>query len=121
MTWQLSAPQSEAQWQAYYNLRYQVLRAPWGQAPGSERDELEAGSFHQMVTSADGEVLAVGRLHRLDDGRAQVRYMAVSPSSSRQRPRGNAVDGIGATSRSLGVISDSAKCSGKMLLVFTES
>lgn len=81
MTWQLSAPQSEAQWQAYYNLRYQVLRAPWGQAPGSERDELEAGSFHQMVTSADGEVLAVGRLHRLDDGRAQVRYMAVSPAA----------------------------------------
>jgi thioesterase domain-containing protein len=81
MTWQLSAPESEAQWQAYYNLRYQVLRAPWGQARGSERDELEAEAFHQMLTSETGEVLAVGRLHRLHDGRAQVRYMAVSPDA----------------------------------------
>ncbi len=84
MKWQLSAPQSAAQWQAYYNLRYQVLRAPWGQAPGSEQDELEDSSFHQMVSSEDGEVLAVGRLHRLADGRSQVRYMAVSPQAQGQ-------------------------------------
>lgn len=84
MTWQLSAPQSDAQWQAYYNLRYQVLRAPWGQALGSERDELEVAAFHQMVTAPNGEVMAVGRLHQLADGQAQVRYMAVSPQAQGQ-------------------------------------
>lgn len=78
MSWKLSAPQSDAQWQAYYNLRHQVLRAPLGLPLGSERDELEGEAFHQMITS-DDQVLAVGRLHRLADGRAQVRYMAVSP------------------------------------------
>lgn len=80
MSWQLSTPTTELQWQQYYELRYQVLRAPWGQPRGSERDELEVDAFHAMVQE-QGQVLAVGRLHRLADGRAQVRYMAVSEAA----------------------------------------
>lgn len=78
MNWQLSAPQTEAQWLAYYQLRWQVLRAPWDQPKGSEQDEHEAQSFHRMVCTEDGEVVAVGRLHKVDENTAQVRYMAVS-------------------------------------------
>lgn len=78
MNWQLSAPQTEAQWLAYYQLRWQILRAPWGQPQGSEQDELEADSFHRMVCTEAGEVVAVGRLHQVDQYTAQVRYMAVS-------------------------------------------
>lgn len=79
-SWQLCTPTTDPQWQQYYELRYQVLRAPWGQPRGSERDELEAESFHAMVHEGD-QVLAVGRLHRLEDGRAQVRYMAVAEAA----------------------------------------
>ncbi|RVT47940.1 GNAT family N-acetyltransferase [Rheinheimera sediminis] len=78
MNWQLSAPQTEAQWLAYYQLRWLILRAPWAQPKGSEQDELEAESFHRMVCTEDGEVVAVGRLHKVDEQTAQVRYMAVS-------------------------------------------
>lgn len=78
MNWQLSAPQTEAQWLAYYQLRWQVLRAPWDQPKGSEQDESEAVSFHRMVCTEAGEVVAVGRLHKVDENTAQVRYMAVS-------------------------------------------
>jgi thioesterase domain-containing protein len=78
LNWQLSAPQTEAQWSAYYQLRWKMLRAPWGQPEGSERDETEAESFHRMVCTETGEVVAVGRLHKLDENIAQVRYMAVS-------------------------------------------
>lgn len=78
MNWQLSAPHTEAQWLAYYQLRWQVLRAPWDQPKGSEQDELEAASFHRMVCTEDGEIVAVGRLHKVDENTAQVRYMAVS-------------------------------------------
>ena len=84
MKWQLIAPATEAQWQAYYQLRYQVLRAPWLQPPGSERDELEDIAVHRMIQSATGEALAVGRLHLLDAGTAQVRYMAVSEQARGQ-------------------------------------
>lgn len=78
MKWQLITPASEAQWQAYYQLRYLVLRAPWQQPPGSERDELEMQAHHRMIVNAAGEVLAVGRLHLVDATTAQVRYMAVA-------------------------------------------
>lgn len=76
----LVSPQTPAQWQAYYQLRWQVLRAPWQQPPGSEQDELEQSSFHQMLLDAQGQVAAVGRLHQVDNETAQVRYMAVAES-----------------------------------------
>jgi len=78
MKWQLITPATEAQWQGYYQLRYLVLRAPWQQPPGSERDELEPQAHHRMIVNAAGEVLAVGRLHLVDADTAQVRYMAVA-------------------------------------------
>ncbi|WP_231916649.1 bifunctional GNAT family N-acetyltransferase/hotdog fold thioesterase [Rheinheimera sp. SA_1] len=81
MKWQLITPATEAQWQGYYQLRYQILRAPWQQPPGSERDELEAQAQHRMIVDAAGEVLAVGRLHLVDADTAQVRYMAVAEAA----------------------------------------
>ncbi len=75
--WQLIEPQTPAQWQAYYALRYQILRAPWQQPPGSERDEAEDSASHRMIISAEGEALAVGRIQPLGQARAQIRYMAV--------------------------------------------
>lgn len=81
MKWQLITPATEAQWQDYYQLRYLVLRAPWQQPPGSERDELELKAHHRMIVNAAGEVLAVGRLHQVDADTAQVRYMAVAEAA----------------------------------------
>lgn len=77
--WQLRSPQTAEEWQAYYYLRWQVLRAPWQQPPGSEQDELENQAYHLMLLTEQGDVAAVGRLHRLGPAAAQVRYMAVAP------------------------------------------
>ncbi|WP_337880503.1 bifunctional GNAT family N-acetyltransferase/hotdog fold thioesterase [Rheinheimera sp.] len=79
MKWQLRSPQTPAEWQAYYLLRWQVLRAPWHQPQGSERDELEQDAFHSAAWTEQGEVVAVGRVHKINAQQAQVRYMAVSP------------------------------------------
>lgn len=76
--WQIKAPETEQEWQRYYQLRYDILRAPWQQPVGSERDELESAACHRMLVTPHGEVAAVGRLHKLADGGAQVRYMAVA-------------------------------------------
>lgn len=81
MKWQLITPTTEAQWQDYYQLRYLVLRAPWQQPLGSERDDLEATSYHRMIVDPAGKVLAVGRLHLVDAATAQVRYMAVAEAA----------------------------------------
>ncbi len=76
---EVRAPASGAEWAAYYALRWRVLRAPWNQPRGSEKDDLEGDAVHLMIGDADGRVLAVGRLHRLDDDSGQIRYMAVEP------------------------------------------
>ena len=79
--WQLVSPETPAQWQQYYQLRWQVLRAPWQQPPGSEQDALEAQAHHLMLVTSQGDVVATGRIHQLDAETAQVRYMAVADSA----------------------------------------
>ena len=72
------SPGTTEEFARYYELRWQVLRAPWSQPHGSERDELEADAYHVMASEADYGAVAVGRLHRLAEGEAQIRYMAVA-------------------------------------------
>ena len=76
----LVAPRTAPEWEIYFDLRWRVLREPWGQPRGSERDYLDAGSFHLMLRDPGGAVVAVGRLHLNSPSEAQVRYMAVDES-----------------------------------------
>lgn len=66
------------EWNAYYRLRWQILRAPYQQPIGSEKDELENEAFHACAFTEQQEVVGVARLHRLDERSGQIRYMAVS-------------------------------------------
>ncbi len=76
----IRSPESAAEWDAYYALRYRVLRQPWGAPPGSERDELEDIAIHRIAfDSKQCRVVGCGRIHRRSDGTAQIRFMAVEP------------------------------------------
>lgn len=76
----LVVPETAADRECYFELRWRVLRAPWHQPPGSERDEREEESIHLMVRGDNGRALAVGRLHLNSSVEAQVRFMAVDPA-----------------------------------------
>ncbi|MFO8023625.1 GNAT family N-acetyltransferase [Thiohalophilus sp.] len=76
---QIDTPRTPVQFDAYYELRWQVLRAPWHQSRGSERDEHEADATHRMILDNGQQLRAVGRLHALDSETGQIRYMAVDP------------------------------------------
>jgi len=82
--WSVIQPVSQEQWEAYYRLRFDVLRAPWNQEPGSERAEDDDKSVHGMIIDNNGKALAVGRIHRSNDGEAQIRFMAVDPQYQRR-------------------------------------
>ena len=73
------SPESEQEWHDYFRLRWQILREPWQQPEGSECDELEGQAFHLMALDVNRNILGTGRLHRLSDSSAQIRYMAVDP------------------------------------------
>ena len=71
-------PKSSEEFRKYYNLRYEILRKPWGQPKGSERDEGEETSIHRMlIDESTGKALAVGKLQLNSKDEAQIRYMAV--------------------------------------------
>jgi predicted GNAT family N-acyltransferase len=72
-------PQTPVEWEDYYDLRWRVLRAPWEQPRGSEKDDRETDSEHLMIVGPDSRPLAVGRLHFNTPAEAQVRFMAVDP------------------------------------------
>ena len=72
-------PKSSEEFRKYYNLRYAILRKPWGQPPGSERDDGEETSIHRMIIDEKTEdALAVGKLQFNSEDEAQIRYMAVA-------------------------------------------
>jgi len=72
-------PNSSAEFKQYYNLRYEVLRKPWLQPKGSEKDDGDKSSIHRMIIDeSNGKAVAVGRLQFNTSEEAQIRYMAVS-------------------------------------------
>lgn len=77
------SPANSQEWQRYYELRWRILRAPW-QSDGPDRDETDDTSTHRMVCQPDGAVVAVGRLHKVDDTTAQIRFMAVDSGEQRR-------------------------------------
>ena len=60
----------------YYHLRWKILRKPLDLEKGTEKDDLENESLHRVV-KIDNQIIGVGRLHFIDDSKAQIRYMAV--------------------------------------------
>ncbi|MEO6507973.1 MAG: GNAT family N-acetyltransferase [Chthoniobacterales bacterium] len=73
------SPVGEKEWEQYFDLRWRVLRAPWNQPRGSEKDDREDSSEHLMIPGPDSSPIAIGRLHFNSAEEAQVRFMAVDP------------------------------------------
>lgn len=80
----LRAPNTEEEFSKYYELRWQVLRKPWQQALGSEKDDHEKDAIHRMIIDEQSTVLAVGRLEKTTDKQGQVRFMAVDEKAQGQ-------------------------------------
>jgi predicted GNAT family N-acyltransferase len=102
---QLRPPRSPEEWERYYDLRWRVLRQPWDQPRGSERDDRETDSLHAALWDAKGEPVAVGRLHLNSPEEAQVRYMAVEPGQERQGLGGRILVELERQARQLGAAS----------------
>jgi N-acetylglutamate synthase-like GNAT family acetyltransferase len=74
----ITEPKSPTEFENYYRLRWEILRKPWNQPEGSEKDSMEADSIHAMAVNEEGEVKGVCRLQLNDRDTGQIRFMAVS-------------------------------------------
>ena len=72
----IKQPGSPEEFRRYYQLRWRLLRAPWGEPEGSEVDDLEDQCFH-IIAVNNQTVIGAGRLQYNSAHEAQIRYMAV--------------------------------------------
>ncbi|MBL0329607.1 MAG: GNAT family N-acetyltransferase [Bacteroidetes bacterium] len=73
----IKEPQTSQEFEAYYLLRYEVLRKPWNQPVGSEKDNFEDSSVHIMACDQNNNILGVCRLQYNSPSEAQLRFMGV--------------------------------------------
>ena len=70
-------PYHENRIEDYFFFRWKLLRKPWGQPKGTERDDQEENSLQRMIVDEEGNIIACGRFHLNSPHEAQIRYMAV--------------------------------------------
>jgi predicted GNAT family N-acyltransferase len=73
----LIQPQTSDDFEKYYRLRWEILRKPWNQPAGTEKDEHEDSAFHLMALNENNECTGVVRLQHNSATEGQVRFMAV--------------------------------------------
>ena len=76
-------PLTKEEFKKYYDLRWKVLRKPWKQPKGSEKDEREKESIHIMACIGS-KIVGAGRLHFNTEKEAQIRYMAIEEKYRRK-------------------------------------
>lgn len=74
----IKQPETDKEFEKYFEMRWRILRAPWNEPKGSETDDIEDSCFHVMATE-DDQLVGIGRLQFNSDNEAQIRYMAVEP------------------------------------------
>lgn len=81
----IKAPKTKEEFKEYYAVRYQVLREPYGQPKGTEKDDFEPISDHFMaVDDHTGAVVGVAKLFEKAPGVANVSHLAVAKNYLRQ-------------------------------------
>lgn len=79
----IRTPKTTAEWDAYYQLRFEILRAPWGQALGSEKTDGETAHQHFAYFNDQQQIIGVIRLDNCAAQTGQIRFMAVADAAQR--------------------------------------
>ena len=77
---EIKSPQADADWKAYYALRFNVLREPWNQPLGSEVLADEDQAIHAIAVAGE-QVLGVARMHESAAKQGQVRCVAIATAA----------------------------------------
>jgi len=91
-------PQSEDEFNSMYDLRWRILRKPWNQPKGSEKDEKESEALH-FIAKLDDRVVGTARFDTIKDRIGQIRYLAVDESFQRRGIGTNLLSSIHITAR----------------------
>ncbi|MHA1294352.1 MAG: GNAT family N-acetyltransferase [Promethearchaeota archaeon] len=76
-------PKDDVEFEKMYDLRWRILRKPWNQPRGSEKDELEQIS-HPFIALIQNKVIGTIRLQKNNEREGQLRYLAVEKAYRRR-------------------------------------
>lgn len=83
--YQIKTPITRDDFKAYYDLRYKVLREPWGLPRGSEKDDYEPISQHFMVVDdKTGAIVGCAKLFEKEKGVAWLSHLSVAHNYQKQ-------------------------------------
>lgn len=100
---EIRTPKTREDFKAYYDLRYRLLRQPWAQVRGTEKDDYEPLSQHFMaVDTANNEIVGVIKIYEKEPGVGCFSHMAVSSARQRQGIGKLLMDAVEAHARELG-------------------
>lgn len=91
-------PHTEVELEAMYNLRWRILREPWDQPRGSERDEKENDAM-KFIALLNNQVIGTARFHKITDHVGQIRYVAVDEAFQNKTIGTNLMSSIHMTAR----------------------
>ncbi len=98
-------PASPEEFETYYRLRHQTLRAPWGQPEGSERADDDDSAIHAMLVDGAGEAVGVCRLHLNTPQEGQLRFMGIRKDRQGQQLGNQLMQYLEARAKAIGASS----------------
>lgn len=90
---EIRVPQNKKEFEEMYCLRWRILREPWKQPKGSERDEKDKFSSKNtvhIIATWNKSIVGTIRLHKNTEDEGQLRYLAVD-EDFRNRGIGNSL------------------------------
>ena len=103
MNYIIKSPETELEWDKYFNFRWEMLRKPLGMSKETLKDKLEDESHHLIAVDEQKEVIGGGRLHFNNNREGQIRYMAVSNTIQRKGLGSAIVSELEAIAREKGI------------------
>ena len=100
----IQRPLSKEDYSIMYDLRWRVLRKPWNQPRGSEKDDLENDSY-PFIVILNNKIVATARFHKNSEEEGQIRYLAVEKKYRKKRIATKLLQYIEGFAISLGVSS----------------
>lgn len=78
---EIRAPKTADEWEAYYDIRYRLLRKQLGVARGEEKKPEDKIAEH-LAVFLDGNMIGVGMVYG-ENGNARIRFIAVEEKHQR--------------------------------------
>lgn len=91
-------PRTKKEFEMMYDLRWRILREPWNQPRGSEKDQFESQAFHFIALFLN-RIVGTARLHMVKDDVGQIRYLAVEEDFRRKGVAGKLMEAIHLTAK----------------------